>query len=223
MKTLAIALAISFAALTSSVAFTEPLDGRSFEPKHSTASNNSLVSDLLKTDPSETTLTQAEQELYRRLMDYRKERGLPMIPISKSLSYVAKLHVRDLEKNAAPNSRNLHSWSENGPWRSVNYTPDHRHAKLMWGKPRELTKYRGNGYEIIHMNSEVATFQGAFRSWQSSALHNAVILNQADWKRLKWRAIGIGIFGRYAAVWFGEQEDPDTQLPGGPVARIARR
>jgi hypothetical protein len=44
----------------------------------------------------------------------------------------------------------------------------------------------------------------------ASKPHNAVIINDADWKRMKWKAIGLGIFGRYAAVWFGDESDPDT-------------
>jgi uncharacterized protein YkwD len=168
-------------------------------------------------------LTQAEQALYREIMDYRRENGLPPIPLSGALSFVAQLHVRDLESNVVPASANYHSWSGNGPWRSVNYTADHKYSKLMWTKPRELTRYRGNGYEIVHMNSESATHQGAFLAWKASAPHNAVLLNQGDWRRLDWGAIGVGIFGRYAAVWLGEGADPEAQASEAPGGRLASR
>lgn len=155
-------------------------------------------------------LTNAERELYELLMRSRKEKGLPEIPVSKSLSLVAKLHVRDLETHTIPAQYNFHSWSSDGPWRSVNYTPDHRHAKLMWDKPREITQYKGNGYEIAYMHLKSATPQSAFYGWKTSGSHKSVIFNESDWGRLTWKAIGIGIYGRYAAVWFGEEPDPGT-------------
>ncbi len=37
--------------------------------------------------------------------------------------------------------------------------------------------------------------------------HNAVIINDGMWSR-SWKAIGIGIYGNYAVVWFGNEEDP---------------
>ncbi len=209
MKALAIAVTLSLAGLTSCVALTEPPDDPGFLHAGATVRDNPPVSNLIATGPAHTTLSASERELYGRIMEHRKAHGLPPIPISKSLSFVAKLHVLDLERNGPVDSSNYHSWSAQGPWRAVHYTPDHRQARLMWGKPRELTHYRGNGYEIVYMNSEAATHQGAFASWKASAAHDDVILNQQAWKRLDWKAIGLGIFGRYAAVWFGTESDAE--------------
>ena len=209
MKALAIAVTLSLAGLTSCVALTEPPDDPGFLRAAATVRDNPPVANLIAIGPAQTTLSASERELYGRLMEHRKAHGLPPIPISKSLSFVAKLHVFDLERNGPVNSTNYHSWSPQGPWRAVHYTPDHRHARLMWGKPRELTRYRGNGYEIVHMNSEAATHQGAFAAWKASVPHNEVILNQRAWKRLDWEAIGLGIYGRYAAVWFGTERDAE--------------
>jgi len=209
MNMLAILPAILAASLTSCATYNTAPDGQSFVSSTASQSNNSRVaSPIISSSIAE--LSDEEKELYHFIMKYRKDNGLPEIPMSKSLSLVAKLHVRDLEQNAVPAPYNFHSWSKNGPWQSVNYTPDHRYAKLMWNKPRELTKYKGNGFEIVYMNSGSATSRDAFSIWKASKLHNAVITNDQDWKRMQWKAIGLGIHGRYAAVWFGDENDPDT-------------
>jgi hypothetical protein len=38
-----------------------------------------------------------------------------------------------------------------------------------------------------------------------------MILNQRDWKNVNWKAVGIGIYGHYAAVWFGKVEDKEGE------------
>lgn len=150
-----------------------------------------------------------ETELYNLIMAYRKSRGLPTIPLSKSLTLVAQTHVHDLEDNfERGNECNFHSWSNQGKWKPVCYTSDHAQARLMWSKPQELTSYKGNGYEIAFAENEeyLADAEHALKSWQSSKNHNAVILNRDKWKK-KWNAIGIGIYGSYAVVWFGNEPD----------------
>ncbi len=156
-------------------------------------------------------LNDQENELYRIIMEYRKQNGLPNIPLSSSLSFVAQTHVKDLAVNRPDrNDCNLHSWSSNGTWTPCCYTPDHAQAKFMWSKPRELTKYLGNGYEISYWDgSENATADGALNVWKESPGHNAVIVNQGIWKNNPWKAIGIGIYKGYAVVWFGEESDSE--------------
>lgn len=223
MKAIAIALFVSAAGLSACAGLPESQNDARVALTPSSAQGNPAVADLIARGLSGSGPDQSEQALYKRIMDYRKEHGLPPIPLSQSLSFVAKLHVRDLEGNLIPASANYHSWSTKGPWRAVSYSPDHRYAKLMWGKPRELTDYRGNGYEIVYMNSEAATSQGAFAAWKSSEPHNAVLLNERGWSRMGWKAIGIGVFGSYAAVWFGEDPDPATRFldDGHPRVQVA--
>ena len=98
---------------------------------------------LVKAGPSKSEPSAEEKDLYRRIVEYRKSRGLPAIPLSTSLGFVAKLHVRDLQSHTFPPPANFHSWSKDGPWSAVNYNPDHRFAKLMWDKPRELRSTPG--------------------------------------------------------------------------------
>ena len=154
-------------------------------------------------------LSSDELELYDLIMKYRKSKGLAEIPISKSLTIVAQTHAKDLDENYIPDPKcNLHSWSNNGSWKPVCYTKNHAQAKLMWSKPQELTSYKGNGYEIAFAEDEeyLANAENALDSWKLSKDHNAVILNKGAWKK-KWSAIGIGIFGSYAVIWFGNEPD----------------
>jgi uncharacterized protein YkwD len=213
MKTIAILVAMLAGSLISCTTYTGTTSDRGIAQNNSSAHSNPAVANIIATDPSGAKFTDAERQLYDLIMRYRREHGLSTIPMSRSLSLVAKLHVRDLEKNTVPAPYNFHSWSNDGPWSSVNYTPDHRYAKLMWNKPRELTGYRGNGYEIVYMNSGNATSLDAFSIWKSSKLHNDVMMNKGSWKHINWQAIGVGIFGCYAAAWFGEERDPDSQRP----------
>ncbi len=162
----------------------------------------------LSVNPCETVLSTSEQRLYRLLMDYRNSKGLPPIPLSRNLSFVAKIHVRDLQAHPPTGKCNFHSWSDYGAWSSCCYTDDHARAKCMWDKPRELTEYPGNGYEIASWNSAQYSPDAALSGWKGSSLHNAVIVNSGTWARIKWRAVGVGIYGSYAVVWFGEESDP---------------
>ena len=83
----------------------------------------------------------------------------------------------------------------------------------MWNKPRELTNYIDNGYEIACGSSEkkydgyVMTADYALQAWKKSTQHNAVIVNLDSWKNTSWNAIGIGIYKGFAVVWFGKSAD----------------
>lgn len=156
-------------------------------------------------------LSDEELKLYSIINDYRNSKGLYNIPISKSLTFVAQTHVRDLANNK-PNQGNcnMHSWSNKGKWTACCYTGDHRKAKCMWDKPRELTKYDGDGFEIS-MGSTSKNYRAnaleALLSWKGSKGHNEVIINKGIWKDSDWSAIGIGIYKNYAVVWFGTERD----------------
>lgn len=96
---------------------------------------------LLEAGPEAVELTTEEQQLYDMIMEYRREHGLPEVPLSRSLTFVAQLHARDTAYNEFAPNCNLHSWSDNGPWQAGCYTSDHANAALMWEKPAELTNY----------------------------------------------------------------------------------
>lgn len=159
--------------------------------------------------PCAAALTPRERQLYDLVMAYRASLSLPSIPLSPSLSYVAKIHVRDLEKHSSEvhGRCNMHSWSKDGAWTACCYTDDHARAKCMWFKPKELTSYTGYGFEISVMNSREITPEEALSSWKSSSGHNTVIINSGQWQSMRWKAIGIGIYKRYAVIWFGGEDD----------------
>ena len=146
-------------------------------------------------------LSEEEQRLYTLIMQYRNQNGLKNIPLSSSLTYVAQLHCRDLEENIGYLT---HAWS-NCKYESGNSST----YPCMWDKPKELTKYKGYGYECAHGGNKlyVANAESALNSWKNSSPHNAVILNQGIWNDNVWNAIGIGIYKNYAVIWFGEDKD----------------
>src|SRR5690606_37215456 len=113
-----------------------------------------------RADEGTVCVTGEEQLLYEMIMDYRKSKGLDPIPLSSRLSRVAQLHARDLMENyefSPTNHCNPHSWSKEGEWSSCCYTSDHKQAKCMWDKPKEIAGYEGAGYEIAYYSSKGAS------------------------------------------------------------------
>lgn len=159
------------------------------------------------------TLTEDEKELARLINEYRESLGLKPLPISKSMTTVARTHVNDsihyYNKNSVDGrgeSCNLHSWSANGTWSPVCYTGDHEYAEGMWNKPKELTSYQGNGFEISAYASPKLSPAGTLGLWQGSPGHNNVIIGNGFWADLT--VMGVGIHDGYAHVWFGVEADP---------------
>ena len=148
-----------------------------------------------------------EQKLYEIIMDYRKKKKLKPIPYSVKLTQVAQAHVRDLVDNYDFSSKNLcnpHSWSNTGEWMPCCYTNDHKEAACMWGKPREIAGYEGNGYEIAYYSSNGSSASAALAGWKKSKGHNPLLINTGIWRTVQWEAIGIGVYKEYAVVWFGK-------------------
>lgn len=156
----------------------------------------------------QVNLSPEELKLYNLINDYRKSKNLPAIPLSFSLTHVAQQHCIDLSKFRPANadSCNLHSWSANGKWSPVCYTPDHKNVDKVYIKPKELTDYQGYGYEIAYYHSGAANAENSIAGWKTSNGHNKMMINAQEWG-VNWKAIGIGIHGKYATVWFGH--DPD--------------
>lgn len=173
-----------------------------------------IIAGLLRAQTTDICVTKDEQQLYKLIMDYRATYKLPNIPLSKSLSYVAHQHAWDLAVNQPSGGNcNMHSWSDKGKWSSCCYTSDHKQAKCMWTKPQELTTYPGYGFEISCGGSAALSPSEALACWQGSEHHNNVILNKDIWKDYTWKSIGISIYGNYAVVWFGKEEDPEGDAP----------
>lgn len=162
---------------------------------------------------SDVCLSSEEKKLYNLLMAYRKTKKLKSIPVSSKLTLVAQTHAKDLVDNYAfdPKNRcNPHSWSKKGTWTACCYTNDHKEAKCMWDKPKEIAGYNGAGYEIAYYSSAGASAQEGLDGWKLSPSHNPLIINEGIWNKVEWKAIGIAIYGEYGVVWFGELDDDDT-------------
>ena len=169
-------------------------------------------------------LSEKEAKLYYDINAYRESLGLPKLSLSKSLTTVARTHVADSNAHTPENQvdvrgiqGNLHSWSSYGSWTPVVYTSDHQYAANMWSKPSELTSYPGSGFEISSRYSLAMTPDVALDSWKGSQGHNDVMTTQGMWSDLK--TMGVGIDGKYAHVWFGQDADPAGyyEVPGYTV------
>ncbi|MEX2231784.1 MAG: CAP domain-containing protein [Cyclobacteriaceae bacterium] len=159
-------------------------------------------------------LTTEEKKLYDLMMAYRKSKGLGPINLSAKLSQVAQTHAKDLADNYEfdpKNKCNPHSWSVNGNWSSCCYTSDHKQAECMWNKPKEIAGYASSGYEIAYYSSAGASAIEGLEGWKKSPSHNPLMINEGIWKKVNWKAIGIGIHKQYGIVWFGELDD-NTEL-----------
>jgi uncharacterized protein YkwD len=170
---------------------------------------------VLPATPVEICLNPEEKKLYALIMEYRKSRKLKPIPFSSKLTQVAQAHARDLMANFDYDNRNNcnpHSWSNKGKWSACCYTADHKEAKCMWDKPREIAGYTGDGFEIAYFHSAEATAADGLDGWKKSPGHNPLLVNSGSWSKVEWKAIGIGIYRHYAVVWFGEVADPSEEV-----------
>jgi uncharacterized protein YkwD len=156
-------------------------------------------------------LSDEETKLYDMIMEYRASKGLPPIPLSEKLTYVARTHAQDLFHNRPDTGEcNLHSWSNKGNWISVCYKSDHTGSEYARMKAREITGYSGSSYEIVARLIPINDVSGnitaeiALAGFKKSPPHNAAIVNLDNWNDNYWKAIGISIYANYACVWFGE-------------------
>lgn len=159
-------------------------------------------------------LSEEEANLYYLINEYRESLGLSKLSFSKSLTKVARAHVKDshdytprLQLDNRGIQGNLHSWSKYGNWSGGAYTSDHEYAEIMWNKPKELTSYQGSGYEISVYHSIGIDPQLALDLWIGSTAHNNVIIGNNDWSFIT--TMGVAMDKNYSHVWFGGDEDPE--------------
>ncbi len=153
--------------------------------------------------PEQLCISPEVMELYELVNSYREKKRLPPIPLSKALCHVAQVHAEDMEFKM---KELTHAWS------TCKYNDSqYKTYDCMWNKPQELTTYKGIGFECAHggEGKYIATPQSSLLSWQESRPHNNVILNKDIWKDYSWKAIGVGISGGYATLWFGKETDQD--------------
>lgn len=165
-------------------------------------------------------LSEDENRLYQLITDYRAEAGLAAIPVSPALTQLANRHVLDLEHNLEQGIDAItHGWSD-----CAYSIEDQASWPCMWEAPQRLnTGYPGQGYENLFgaPGDYQASALAAFESWSNSEGHKAVMLNQGAWGSREWNAIGVGIYGGYAVLWFGEEADPTTSEAFSPSSSEA--
>jgi hypothetical protein len=188
--------------------------------------------------PDGFCVSQQEYELYRKINDYRKSKGFQVIPISTSLSYVAKMHVIDLFENHPDTSYcNLNSWSDKGPWKPCCHSNQKPDPECILNKPKELTSYPGQAHELCYFDSQIIHVDTVFNFWIKIDQARDILINNRKWGMYAWQSMGVGIHKQYACVWLGEDKDPEPEpricageinlkemhVPGKPeVSKIVR-
>jgi cell division septation protein DedD len=170
----------------------------------------------LSADTTSTGISQDENILYNMINDMRVQSKLPTIPLSPELCKVAQVHIADLIKYK-PQDRgcSLHSWSGSGKWTACCNTKEVFGIQCMKSKPREITGYKGDGYELIYWGEDKATPADAATLWKQVDASADMILSRAKWIGYEWKAMGVGIHDGYAILWLGDSVS--SSLPPKPV------
>lgn len=166
----------------------------------------------IKSIPESYCISTMEYKLCNMINAYRQRYDLPPIPLSKSLCLIASEHVNDLfYHHPDQGSCNSHSWSDQGPWKPFCYPRDENKNNSVWDKPKELTPYKGKGYEIVYWENDATVIDSIITFWKSMDYFNSFLMNTGKWQGKKWNSIGIGIKENYACAWFGELPDPEGE------------
>jgi len=150
-------------------------------------------------------ITQDETILFNMINDMRRQNKLPSIPLSPDLCKVAHVHIADLIKwKPQDKGCSLHSWSGSGKWTACCNTKEVFGIQCMKSKPREITGYKGDGYELIYWGEDKATPAEAAELWKQVDASSDMILGRAKWTGYNWTALGVGIKEGYAILWLGD-------------------
>ena len=171
--------------------------------------------------PDDFCLSNDEYRLYEMINAHRVLNGLKEIPLSASLSYVARTHVIDLYTNHPDTSIcNLNSWSDKGSWTPCCHNKYVPQEECIRNKPKELTGYTGEGYELTYAEVFNTRADTVFKFWSTIDEANEFLLNEGRWEKKNWRAMGIGIYKSYAVLWMGQKTDalPSPELCSGVSA-----
>lgn len=153
-------------------------------------------------------LTKEEIRLAELINNFRKQNRLPEIPLSVSLTYVAKTHVSDLQINSPDTSIcTTASWSNKGKWTPCCYNRYVLKPECMWDKPKELTSYNYRGYEIVHFEEGIVQVDTVFKLWRTTTEVMDMLLSRAGHSDKKWLAMGIGLSENYVSIWLGQRND----------------
>lgn len=160
-------------------------------------------------------LDDQELKLVELINRFRVENKQPAIGLSRSLSFVAKTHVNDLQMHKQDTSIcNAHSWSDKGNWKSCCFNNYVNSNDCMWDKPKELTPYPYRGYEMVFSEEGIVDVDSVFRLWRTTEEAADMLLTRNMHSDKKWLALGVGVSENYVSLWFGQRSDP-TEKPIG--------
>ncbi len=158
--------------------------------------------------PEDFCISNKEHQLYEMVNLLRIDYGKKKVQLSKSLSYVAKLHVGDLQINNPDTSIcNLSSWSDKGAWTPCCYNKYVHNPDCMWDKPKELTPYTYRGYELVTFIEDDLDVDSIINLWSNSREVLDMILTRGNYSKKKWICGGVGINEHYVSLWFGQRKD----------------
>ena len=161
-----------------------------------------------KTIPETFCISMEEQLLFDKINILLDDYGNKQLDFSKSLSYVAELHINDLTANHPDTSIcNLSSWSDKGEWTSCCHNSYVPKQKCMWDKPKELTPYPYYGYELVGYFEDGFTADSVIELWAESKEVLDMLLTNGNFKQKKWVCMGVGINEEYVSMWFGQRAD----------------
>jgi hypothetical protein len=166
------------------------------------------------TIPDDFCISAEEYQLYQLINDYRKVFALPEVVLSKSLSYVAIAHARDLAANFnADTICNMHSWSDKGRWKPICFPSEQSRKNNVHLKAKEIIGYQTEAFEITYWSNVENTPKQILGFWRENTVSADLLINRAKWENHTWKAIGIGIEDGYAVVWLGEGIDFEVSTP----------
>ena len=169
-------------------------------------------------------LSQDESILFNMINDMRRQNKLSSIPLSLDLCKVAQTHIADLIKwKPQEKGCSLHSWSGSGKWTSCCNTKEVFGIQCMKSKPREITGYPGDGYELIYWGEDNATPAEAAALWKQVGASSDMILSQAKWSEYQWKAIGVGIKSGYAILWLGDAVNANISISSVETQAVAQK
>lgn len=162
--------------------------------------------------PEDICMNGFEQQLYELIDAYRSENEVHKIELSKKLTFVAKLHARDLYHNRIDkDSCSMQSWSDKGFWEACCFSErDNAKQACMWDKPQAITGYPGKGYEVIYNGGSEP--KRIMELWKGSSFYSDILKNSGRYADKDWAAVGIGQYKNVTVVWFGEVEDDQKEV-----------
>ncbi|MDO9512311.1 MAG: SPOR domain-containing protein [Bacteroidales bacterium] len=174
---------------------------------------NHLPAQSGKGVPADFCVDSEEAQLFTRINEARIGKGLVPLLLSKSLCFVAQTHTRDLYINRPESADcNMHSWSDKGNWSSFCYPKDQTRRKSVWDKPKELTHYPGQAFELIYWTNQVAFPDEIMDTWLATQSSSSLMLNYGKYAKNSWKTMGVAIYKGYASVWFGEYTDVEDKV-----------